>query len=953
MSENEMTLNEALEGLWDLRRRQVIRLSIIRSLWLAFAISMLVFYIDAMLAMAPSTRVLIVLACLFIVALTYLITLKWFSRSGDRQKMIARIIEKNNPGMDNAIVNAVEFFEQIEKGDSKNVSQRLMESCIKLGAGRLEDVEDFTSLSPHTLVREKKIFLSVTTTWAILAVFFFSWFFTEVARFVNPYGDHPPYSATRIKVNPAGAIVEYGKNLIINAEVKGKIPAGLTLVTREPGGNEIGDIGMFNSQEGKYFQTIENVRTEMQYFIRFEGSRSKYFTITLAKTPRIETVMAKYKYPGYTRIEEKSRVLIPGQSRLKGYKNTRVNLIVESNRPLKGGTVTVGTDEYTFTPIEENAVQATIPLITDSKFSIVIRDVEDNPSTDEFTGDIRILKDQEPGVAIVSPGMNSFAIPTAKIPVVIEAQDDLGVGKVRFYRRHNQSSDMPKTIYDQPETEKHVRIVETFDLADLGVRPGDTIDYYAAVTDTLPNAPQSAASASFKLMIISEEEYAQFMQSRMDAKDLRQKYDKIFDEMAQLLEAQELLDQQRKELQEALAEQPAKGDADFEELKNKLQALAQSQQQLSEKTGKVAEKLKEESENPAVFDIEKEYKKSLAEFSDQLKKASGHMQNASNDLKESSSNPPTSSKKLSDAGGEQKKAMQALGKQTQQAREQIAKANRQIEMMMDLMADAQTFNQLYLAQQHLSRQTFSYKHVKSPDFDSQLRLKELGDNQRLIREALDELKEKFREHGQKVQQEYPKVADDAKKIADEIESRRICEIMEQGRGFLDKGSGFNGYLKVEDAHQQMKEMIKFCKSTGGKACENCEFRLKLKMALNPGNTMQQLSQNMKPGMGQGIGMVGAMGAGAAGTGGGQSDFAMFGNETFGENTKHDSRRVGSMKAKSKSAPNDQPDPLAGNVEELLEEEKLTPEFEAEGDSRMMTEYGPVIEAYFKRMAEDE
>jgi hypothetical protein len=388
-------------------------------------------------------------------------------------------------------------------------------------------------------------------------------------------------------------------------------------------------------------------------------------------------------------------------------------------------------------------------------------------------------------------------------------------------------------------------------------------------------------------------------------------------------------------------------------LKSKLDDLARRQDELSEKTEEVAKKLKEESEKPAVFDIEKDYKKSLAKFSDQLKKAQDHMKEASKSLKESSANPGTCSKQLSKAGGEQKKAMEALGKETQEAREQIAKANREIEQMMDLMADTQMFNQLYLAQQSLSRQAWSFKQMENPDYDSQLRLKELGDDQQLIKEGLAELKEKFRQHAVKVVEEYPKVSADANKIADEIEKRQICETMEVGRGFLDQGSGVNGYPKVEDAHQAMKAMIKFCKSAGGGACKNCKFRLQLKMSLNPGQTMEQMAQSMKAGMGQGSGMMGAMGRGAAGTGGGQSSFAMFGDETFGDNKQKESKLVGHKKTKSDASPNDEPDPLAGNVEELLEADKATPEFEAEGDSRMMTEYGPVIEAYFKRMAEDE
>ena len=156
-------------------------------------------------------------------------------------------------------------------------------------------------------------------------------------------------------------------------------------------------------------------------------------------------------------------------------------------------------------------------------------------------------------------------------------------------------------------------------------------------------------------------------------------------------------------------------------------------------------------------------------------------------------------------------------------------------------------------------------------------------------------------------------------------------------------------------------MIQFCQACSGGACDQCAFRLKLMMMLNPGNTMQQMAQGLKMGMGMGTGMgmgqgfAGAFGRGASGYGGGYSQYAMFGGETFGRNHLRQSSLISArpkhmytdMIQKSILSNN-----LSGNIEELSKQDEKETEFEAEGQNKMMVEYNKLIEAYFQRLAED-
>jgi hypothetical protein len=202
---------------------------------------------------------------------------------------------------------------------------------------------------------------------------------------------------------------------------------------------------------------------------------------------------------------------------------------------------------------------------------------------------------------------------------------------------------------------------------------------------------------------------------------------------------------------------------------------------------------------------------------------------------------------------------------------------------------------------------------------------------------------------------YPKAADDALKIADEIEERRSSDLMQAGAGFLNRGSGVEGYPNVAEALKQMAAMISFCEGAGGKGCKNCEFRLKIQMMLNPGNTMNQLAQGLGMGMGQGMGMglMGALGRGASGYGGGQSSMSVFGNDTFGRDMLKESISIpGAEKAEAQAIHEPTRHDLSGNIEELTPQSKQDKESNVAGDSRMMAEYRQLIEAYFRRLAED-
>ena len=175
--------------------------------------------------------------------------------------------------------------------------------------------------------------------------------------------------------------------------------------------------------------------------------------------------------------------------------------------------------------------------------------------------------------------------------------------------------------------------------------------------------------------------------------------------------------------------------------------------------------------------------------------------------------------------------------------------------------------------------------------------------------------------------------------------------MESGATRLSWADAKGGHQKVQIAHDEMQAMVSLCESSGGDAEGECELRLRLTMNVGLGNTLQQLARGSKSGMGSGMGSgLGRGLAGMSGMSGGQSQFAVFGPDSAAMKNQL-SRGGGRSDKKSQSAP-EKPEAVAASFEELTSSKNTELELSGAGGEGIMQEYRKLIEAYFKRLAED-
>ncbi len=754
-----MNVRTFIKELETTYRDRVLVLMVIRLAWIFLALTLALIALDAAFAFSGAIRI----ALDGLLALVLLGCMAWSLRqafqSRERGRMLARMVEEGNPELQNVLTNAIDFEERLDHEDGVHFSPALMRREIENATERAVTPVNYDALTPPTLSRERWTLAGLALLFLASAAMFHVLFLAVVPRYLLPFADFPPYSPIHFAVNPGDTHVDFGDSLKIEVIASNRIPDTLSLVLLDREGREMSVVDMHDAGDGNFFQTLENLREPVTYFARTGRARTHRHEIAINTVPRIEDVVVNYEYPAYTHKDPETRVL--AEEAIKGYVDTKVTMRVRSNRPLQGGQVEVNGVVYPFVPAgEENIVETTFALAEAGTFSADFVDIDGNAAKDSARGTIEIIPDNKPEIVIDQPGMDSFAVPDSKIPILVDASDDLGITKVAFFRRHNQSDDARKSIYEDDGATSFVTVDDTLDLKDLGVKPGDSIEYYATATDSKPGAPQAATSEMFRLQIISFEEYRKFAQSQMTAEDLRLKYDEILEEMEAIAEAQQVL----KEKTDALEEKMNQPDGLSEEEKEQLAQAAGEQAELAKEAAEMAKRLEEMADGPVVFDIENEYKESLREFAERLAKANEQMNQAGQEMGKAGEpgeeqkpdeaqegqpgqpQPGTPQSRMHAASKAQQEALDQLAENAQQFKEGIQQANENLEHVANVMGDTEQFKYLYGVQKSLERSISYYKQLTTLSPEDQVRLDELSVQQQEVQAALAELKKAVRLH---------------------------------------------------------------------------------------------------------------------------------------------------------------------------------------------------------------
>jgi hypothetical protein len=765
----------------------------------------------------------------------------------------ARLLESREPELGSKLINVLQLREKFVASEGASALTRtLATQAVDDAAAEVREVRFMPLTREPGVGRNLRNAFFSGGVFVLAAVGTFQAFSTTLIRFLDPFGDHPPYSLTNLWLDePAqrGSSVLYREGFTVKCRWSGHDPKELFLTAHPPGEPEKSvTIPMFAQEKGVFVQKIEDVRTNLviHAHTRNGWSRSRTHPLTVLLTPQFLVASVSVAPPEYTGLAAKGGEF--GFGGLNALKGSRVTFRIASNRPLKEGVITLATasgkpQAIKLAPDKEkpDEVSGSFIAADSGRMTFALTDIGGIPSDAEKSSAFTVTHDLAPQVAIAEPARDGFLVEGHPMNARITASDDYGLKTLRVMVSRNEK-------YAEPveRTFKEITRNEALTLPlSEGVKAGDVVTLFAEAIDTHPTPPHVARSETRRLMVISKEQYNDFMRQQHDIADLEAKYAALMEQH------QQLLDQQKK-----LAEEAAKlVDSKKPEDQQKRAELQERQDELNKDLLKSAERMEQFVAEAPLYDVEKS-------FQDDLKQAAQEVRDSVAANQKAGGLQPDSKSFAQEA----KEHHERMAGAQQEAQEKIEKAIAELSQLQEIMKDFNRFKMLFEQQQQVTAQTEPYLHKQTSTEADQLAVQDLGAMERAVGSELTELAEKLRADAAAAEEKFPKAAASARKLADAMEDVRMDNLASKAAQKMLAGDGKGGHQGAQRLEQEMRALFGECKGGEGEMSDELDQFLSLSQCMNPsmgqGSLFQQMMQSKK--FGKGKGMSGSQGMGMGG-----------------------------------------------------------------------------------------
>ena len=952
--------------LLDLRGRYAWACALGRALTfvrLGLCLCLALVAIDVVLQCGAWTRLL-----LDVVALAALVgVIAWLARRARREardrRGLAMILEQEHEHLDNVLINAVEFKDRLGRGEA-GASAALMRHEIARAEERVASIRPEESVPRERIVRERNVLIALGLLLLVTLLSAPSAYLAVLPRYLDPFGDHPPFSLTTFDVDPEGTEVFYGEDVTIQATIGGRTPKKLALVTVADDGTEE-RLTLFRTAPGKYFQKIAGLKESLTYYVAAPRGRSKRYRLKVILFPRFEQVLATCDYPEYTHLEPRTEAV--GEKGIEAVQGTKVALEITSNRPLGGGRIALkpagvyGEAPRPLSPDTTDPVRVRggFGIRESGTFSLALVDVDGIASRDAFERPIRALEDRAPRISFVMPCEEAMSTPDHSVPVEVEADDDYGLSRIEIRRRVNKSPAAKETAAVKRQPTRVMSHTTFFDMKQLGVKPGDVVEYHATATDNHPKAPRSTATTVRRIRVISLEEYQRLVRQEQTVEDLPAKYEAIEAEIRELAEAQKKIEERLASLQERAAEAAEQGQELTEPEKKELKELTEQQHALTKETESLADQLDRMAKEPPLYAVEKAFQEKLAEMAQQLRRIGrDDMGRAEKQMRGAQGQKADrQAPALSQASQAQRGAARRLGQMAGGMQREISQPLGKMADVLRLYEDAERFKNLAERQADLVGQLEEFRSTRGSGASeaAKQRMQQLGREQRSLQQELEGLRQDLAKHGKALGKDFPKLSESARGLAGKMKQKRIAQHMSDAAGQLSLGFGANGYESAAKALAGMRSLGDECEGcgAGNKHCPFADHRLERAMGMGKGGlgpTLEQFTAALCERLAQGKdGGKGGTGQGEGGYSGALSSSRLYGPNSPIGGDGYSGRTKEPLHTDSREHKR----PLARSTAESVSEDKRRIEFTSGAPDRYADEYKKLVEEYFKVVSEEE
>ena len=594
-------------------------------------------------------------------------------------------------------------------------------------------------------------------------------------RLLWPGRDIPPYSRYTFAISPALPVVPYGGDLEIGVNVRGaSVRNQVWCVTRCDG--VVSRSACFKEPNARFVQRLERITRPLDVCFAIGKARSAWTPVRIRYQPEIAAMQAVIVPPAYTGLPR--RELVAGAAPLKLLAGSRVELRVTSNRDLAGGQLNIvptrnpdAAGVVHGEPAAAGSLRFSWTAVDDATLSVRVLDVAGAANREPPELHQEIVPDRPPEVAVEKPPPYSLAVAGSVLPLRGHVSDDYGLRYAGFVHGMVGYRDRLQVKPDIAGREE-VNLDRDLDLATLGARAGDVLEFYIEAGDRNPALTGVTASDLVRVEIISAEGYAAMIRARTTIASFMARFREA---QRQLKTLRETLDKLRRML-----DYPDPDPA----------AVGRELEQLKAAHRGARENLRRMASDFAVYDIEKRLQQRLREIDAPLDKHAEW-------LAEARPADPDLAVKLARMSIDLEREAERLGREVADA-ETIAAIAR-------VMREAQRYMQLVQRQSELVRRLERYRGSLTGRETAMLNLMET--RQREIRRTLEDFTVQLEDLAGALPGEAEKLRHDALAFVGAVRGADILGAMSSAATAAGNRNGRAAWQSAQVALERMRALL--------------------------------------------------------------------------------------------------------------------------------------------------
>jgi Domain of unknown function (DUF4175) len=233
--------------------------------------------------------------------------------------------------------------------------------------------------------------------------------------------------------------------------------------------------------EDKYEGTLFDIAAPIEYFVEALGVRSPVYSLKVADMPYVQKLELEYHFPAYTGLQPRK---IEDGGDIAVLRGTEIWVRAVPTMAAAGGAIVV--DDKAQVPMAvqaDGALKATFVADHDGFYRIEM-EASGGPrvgASPKYS--IDVLTDQPPTVSFTKPGRDTSASPIEEVFLEAKAEDDYGVKTLDLVYSINGGAEKTVKLFNGTTRMTDVSAGHTLYFEELGVKPGDSVSYFARVGD--------------------------------------------------------------------------------------------------------------------------------------------------------------------------------------------------------------------------------------------------------------------------------------------------------------------------------------------------------------------------------------------------------------------------------------------------------------------------------------